>query len=168
MGRLLKLRRPKDKHFVSTSKPFTHKWMWDVLRIKMGQRAQGLSSSFLTQQQDLPSPLPTIPPSHLPESENLNARIKLPPRGLCESCEAVSGFWLPKETCVRSQSLSRVQIFATPWTVAHQAPCTWDFPGKNTGVGCISSSRGSSRPRDRTRVSCVSCFGRWVLYHCST
>ena len=26
----------------------------------------------------------------------------------------------------------------TPWTVAHQAPpsCPWDFPGKNTGVGC--------------------------------
>ena len=27
------------------------------------------------------------------------------------------------------------------------------------------SSRGSSRPRDRTRVSYVSCFSRWVLYH---
>ena len=26
--------------------------------------------------------------------------------------------------------------FATPWTVAHQAPLYWDFPGKNTGVGC--------------------------------
>ena len=24
----------------------------------------------------------------------------------------------------------------TPWTVAHQALCPWDFPGKNTGVGC--------------------------------
>ena len=28
--------------------------------------------------------------------------------------------------------------FATPWTVAHQAPQSgpWDFPDKNTGVGC--------------------------------
>ena len=26
--------------------------------------------------------------------------------------------------------------FATPWTVAHQAPLPWGFPGKNTGVGC--------------------------------
>ena len=26
-------------------------------------------------------------------------------------------------------------------------------------------SRGSSRPRDRTLVSCVSCIGRWILYH---
>ena len=30
----------------------------------------------------------------------------------------------------------------------------------------ISSSRGSSRPRDRTRVSCISCTGSWVRYHC--
>ena len=25
---------------------------------------------------------------------------------------------------------------ATPGTVACQAPLPWDFPGKNTGVGC--------------------------------
>ena len=24
----------------------------------------------------------------------------------------------------------------TPWTVAHQAPVPWDFPGKNTEVNC--------------------------------
>ena len=29
----------------------------------------------------------------------------------------------------------------------------------------ISFSRGSSWSRDRARVSCVSCTGRWVLYH---
>ena len=28
----------------------------------------------------------------------------------------------------------------------------------------ISFSRGSSRPRDWTRVSCVSCTGTWILY----
>ena len=27
------------------------------------------------------------------------------------------------------------------------------------------SSKGSSRPRDRTRVSYISCIGRWFLYH---
>ena len=32
----------------------------------------------------------------------------------------------------------------------------------------ISSSRGSSWPRDRTHVSCVSCSGRQILYHCVT
>ena len=29
----------------------------------------------------------------------------------------------------------------------------------------MSSSRGSSWPRDQTHVSYVSCLGRWVLYH---
>ena len=29
----------------------------------------------------------------------------------------------------------------------------------------ISSSRGFSQPRDQTRVSCVSCIGRQILYH---
>ena len=29
----------------------------------------------------------------------------------------------------------------------------------------ISFSRGSSQPRDRTWVSCVSCISRWILYH---
>ena len=32
----------------------------------------------------------------------------------------------------------------------------------------ISYSRGSSRPRDRTLISCVSCIGRLILYHCTT
>ena len=29
----------------------------------------------------------------------------------------------------------------------------------------ISYSRGSSQPRDGTRVTCVSCMGRQILYH---
>ena len=32
----------------------------------------------------------------------------------------------------------------------------------------ISSSRGSSQPRDWTLVTCVSCIGRRILYHCAT
>ena len=28
-----------------------------------------------------------------------------------------------------------VQLFATPWTVAHGFLCPWNSPGKNTGVG---------------------------------
>ena len=31
---------------------------------------------------------------------------------------------------------SRVRLCATPETAAHQAPSSWDSPGKNTGVGC--------------------------------
>ena len=29
----------------------------------------------------------------------------------------------------------------------------------------IFSSRGSSRPRDKACVSCMSCASRWILYH---
>ena len=37
--------------------------------------------------------------------------------------------------CV-AQSLSHVQLFMTSCTIACQVPLSWDFPGKNTGVGC--------------------------------
>ena len=37
---------------------------------------------------------------------------------------------------VKVKSLICVQLFATPWTSAYQAPlCPWDFPGKSAGVG---------------------------------
>ena len=38
----------------------------------------------------------------------------------------------------------------------------WDFPGKNTGVGCHFLSRGSSPSRDWTHISSI---GRPVLYY---
>ena len=37
---------------------------------------------------------------------------------------------------------SCVQLFVTPWTVAHQASLSWDSPGKNTGVGCYALLQG--------------------------
>ena len=46
------------------------------------------------------------------------------------------------DSCVRVlwhgmlSCFSRVRLIATPQTAAHQAPCPWDSPGKNTGVGC--------------------------------
>ena len=38
--------------------------------------------------------------------------------------------------------------------------CPWDSLGKNTGVGCMLYSRGSSWSRDWTCISYVSCNGR--------
>ena len=32
----------------------------------------------------------------------------------------------------------------------------------------ISYSRGFSQPRVQTHVSCLSCIGRQILYHCAT
>ena len=59
------------------------------------------------------------------------------------------------------KSLSRVWLFVTPWTIAYQAPPSL---GKDTGVGCHFFPQGSSRPRDRTQVSCIAgrCFTVWA------
>ena len=40
--------------------------------------------------------------------------------------------------------------------------CLWDFPGKNTGVGCHFLLQRILLTRDQTLVSCI---GRWFLYH---
>ena len=62
-------------------------------------------------------------------------------------------------------SLLSCPTLVTPWThhaaqhVALLRP--WDFPGKSTGVGCVSFSRGASPSGDWT---CISCIGRQILY----
>ena len=43
--------------------------------------------------------------------------------------------------CVLSH-FSRVQQFATLWTVARLALLPWESPGKNTGVGCRALLQG--------------------------
>ena len=62
-------------------------------------------------------------------------------------------------TCVCALSCSAASDFVTLWTAACQAPLPWDFPARTLERGAISPSR------DGTRLSCVSCIGRWVLYH---
>ena len=37
---------------------------------------------------------------------------------------------------VKVKSLSHVQLLATPWTAAHQAPSSMGFSRQSTGVGC--------------------------------
>ena len=41
----------------------------------------------------------------------------------------------------------------------------WNFPVKNTGVGCRFLLRGSFQNRDQTCVSCISYTGRQTLYY---
>ena len=60
---------------------------------------------------------------------------------------------------------SHVQLFATLWTIAHQAPVHGILQARILGWVAMPSSRGFSQLRDWTHVSCVSCLGRWVLYH---
>ena len=44
--------------------------------------------------------------------------------------------------CAVLSHFSRIWLFATPRTVARQAPRPWDSPGKNTGVGCHALLQG--------------------------
>ena len=46
--------------------------------------------------------------------------------------------------------------------------CPWDSQGKNTSVGCHLLLQGIFSTRYRTHISCVSCTGRWILYHWAT
>ena len=43
---------------------------------------------------------------------------------------------------MHAQLISCVRLLATPWTVARQALCPWDSPGRNTGVGCHALLQG--------------------------
>ena len=79
-------------------------------------------------------------------------------------------FWGYCVVCV--QSLSRVWLLAAPWNVAHQAPLSMGFSSQEYWSGLLywvamASSRGSSQLRGRTSISCISCIGRQILYHCA-
>ena len=55
------------------------------------------------------------------------------------------------------QSLSRVWLFATPWTVAHQAPLSMGIlQARILQRVAIPFPRGSSQPRDWTHISCTA------------
>ena len=60
--------------------------------------------------------------------------------------------------------LGRVWLFATPWTVAHQAPPPGDSPGKNIGVGFHALLQGIF-PTQRSNPDFPRC--RWILYQLS-
>ena len=45
--------------------------------------------------------------------------------------------------------------------------CPWNFPGRNTGVGCHFLLQGFFLTQDPTWVSWISCIGRGVLYSCA-
>ena len=58
------------------------------------------------------------------------------------------------------QVTSITSHFATPWTVAQQAPLSLEFSRQEywSGLPCPP-------PGNRTCVSYISCVSRWVLYH---
>ena len=77
--------------------------------------------------------------------------------------------------------LHHVQLFATPWTIAHQPPLSMGFPRQETGAGCHFLLQISSQPRNRTsspalaggvftteppgKPSCMSMIKLYALKH---
>ena len=67
------------------------------------------------------------------------------------------------QCCVRAGVLGRVPSLQPRGPQPTRLLCPWNFPATILERVAISYSRGSSRPRDRTQVSGVSCIGRWIL-----
>ena len=65
--------------------------------------------------------------------------------------------------------LVMLQLFATPWIAALPGSSVHGiFQPRRLEWVAYSSSRESSQASDPTRISCISCIGRQVLYHCAT
>ena len=64
---------------------------------------------------------------------------------------------------------SHAQLFATLWTVAHQAPLSMGFSRQEYWGGLPFPSLGDPpHPGIKPMSPRVSHIGRWVLYHCAT
>ena len=64
-----------------------------------------------------------------------------------------------------AQSFSCVQVFATPWTVAHQAHLSIGFSRQKYSWGCHFFLQGISLDQESNHVSCI---GRQIFNHCAT
>ena len=72
-------------------------------------------------------------------------------------------------TCLLAQSLCHVWLFCDPMEYRLQACSVRGiFLARILEWVAISYSRGSFWARDWNPVSCTSCIGRQVLYHCAT
>ena len=68
-----------------------------------------------------------------------------------------------------AQSPCRIQLFATPMDCSPQGYSVHGISQATILVWvAIPFPMESSRPRDQTRVSCVSCIDRQILYHQAT
>ena len=78
-------------------------------------------------------------------------------------------FWGEMISSWEWRMVSHVQLFAIPWTIAHQAPLSMEFfQARILEWVAIFSCMRSSRHRDQTHISCISCIGKWILYHWAT
>ena len=81
-----------------------------------------------------------------------------------DGASCTDGLWELNEIC--NMYACSVQLFATPWTIAHQAPLSLEFFRQEYWSKLPFPSPGkSSQPRNWTRISCISYIDRWILYH---
>ena len=74
------------------------------------------------------------------------------------------------KSAVCAELLSCVWLFATPWTVAHQAPLSLVIlQARILEWVAMPTSRGSSQPRDQTQDSCIAggVFTIWEISYTS-
>ena len=80
-------------------------------------------------------------------------------------CVRFLAHYIPPCACTHAQLC---QTLCLPGLQPIRLPCPWDFSSKNTEVGChllqgIFPTQGSN-----PCLSCLSCIGRWILYHWAT
>ena len=87
------------------------------------------------------------------------------------SCLSLKNISCPSKNALRVcacllSHFSCVRVFATPWTAAYPSLLSMGFSRQEYWSGLSMPSSGdSSKPRDQTLVSYVSCTGRWAFYH---
>ena len=64
----------------------------------------------------------------------------------------------------KCQSLSHIQLFATPWTVAHQAPLSVSFSRQAHGVGCRFLLWGIFLTQRSNLVLLKLLHCKWILH----
>ena len=99
------------------------------------------------------SELPCPPPGDLPNPGIEPVSLTQP--ALAGGFFTTSATWEAPKIVVLM--LSHVQLFVTPWTVAHQAPLSMGiFQARILEWVSMPSSMGSSQPRDQTHVSPIA------------
>ena len=69
--------------------------------------------------------------------------------------------YVPVCMCVYAQSC----LVGTPWTVAHQAPLSMEFPREEYWSVLLAFPPWDLPLRDQTHISCVSCIDRQTVCH---
>ena len=70
--------------------------------------------------------------------------------------------------CVHAHLLSHLWLFGTPWSAAHQAPLSMEFPRQEYWSRLPFCARNLPNPRIEPVISCISCIGRLILYYWAT